>query len=311
MPVWARTAWFGLAGSGDGLGVLGHAFVVFHEPGQEFLEADAYSYRVELTDPTGFSELLDLGLARIGLRGDVRFVAEKKTLGEYVLEYSGKQERDLRLFALKLTEQEVRAFEARLLVDVTNQAFAQNARFDAWSNNCLTRPIDHLNSVVDENRRIYLSQLGDKYLPSKEFLESPGAAILARMPTYLPVLMSKHPISANRRMEFGRAIRHRATVYLRELQPALIRVAKCRSWNDEFTTAVDSYLLYAARHPDVRVAAALNELAPLASCKADATAWTDLMRAFNNMLDKDHPLDVRKEVQKFIPGTGDKRKAAP
>lgn len=296
-PVWARTAWIGLAGSGDGLALLGHAFIVIQDDGVDILSSPAYSYKVELTDPLGFSELLDFALASTGLRGEVRFSVAKRALGEDILDYSGREERELRLFALALSDAEIARFERRLEADLSDAAFSRNSRFNLTTNNCVTRPLEHLNAVVGKDRAVYLSTFWDKFLPTPEFLEAPGASVLARLPLYLPVLMRSHPISAHRELDFGREVRRRAIVYLRHLQPKLRELASCRGWTREFAAAVEAFLLHASHRPDPEDFARFRDLATLESCAKSPHAWHDLAEAFVELV----PAAERATLRRLVP----------
>lgn len=296
-PVWARTAWIGLAGSGDGMALLGHAFIVLQDDDADILASPAYSYKVELVDPLGFSELLDFALASSGLRGEVRFSVTKRPLGEEVLDYSGREERELRLFALTMTDAEIARFERRLEGDLNDPSFSKNSRFDLTTNNCVTRPLSHLNAVVPASRAVYLSSFWDKFLPSPDFLEAPGASVLARMPLYLPVLMRSHPISAHREIDFGRDVRHRAIVYLRKIKPQIRALSSCRAWTPEFEAVVEAFLLHASHRPRAEELARFRELELLEPCAASPELWRELATGFLELI----PATERASIRRLLP----------
>lgn len=297
-PVLAKTAWIGMAGSGSGLGLLGHAFLVIQDDGVDILDARAFSYRVELSDPTGIGEIFDLTLAQTSLREPVRFTIEQKRLGEFILEYTGRQERELRIFALNLSIAEINALEVRLSRDVLAPSPA-DLRFSLMSNNCVTRPLEHINAVVTPERQVYISSFWDPYAPTLSFLRNPGAAMLVKVPLYLPALMANHPISAKRQLDFGRDVRLRATVFLRTLRPALERLAICERWSREFLQAVESTMLLVVHAPSPAGLAGIEELEAIAPCSREPSVWNDLLEGVSEMIPRNRLRRSRRDFKEM------------
>lgn len=143
-----------LASSGEGMGAMGHAFMVFTSAPEQLLGAQAYQYNLatNLEQASRESGPLEL-LQRVTSLGDVPFVVERSPAPLLVDVYRYEQ-RTLLLYPVKLTQPQQDRLKEFMESDRKARQETAHRDYSVVSNNCLTKLIDALNKVLDQDAQI-------------------------------------------------------------------------------------------------------------------------------------------------------------
>ena len=136
-----RTAYIGISGPGNGLGFMGHIFLLFTERPDQFLTSIAYQYTVRVPDNFEFK------ITEVAQISSFPFIVTKSPGWGFLKSYN-KEGRYIHLFKLKFTEEETQRMKKNVEADMELRESSKHFDYSAFSNNCATKIYDHVNVIA-------------------------------------------------------------------------------------------------------------------------------------------------------------------
>ncbi|MBL7688077.1 MAG: DUF4105 domain-containing protein [Bdellovibrionaceae bacterium] len=179
-----RHAYLGIAGNGSGMGMFGHAFLLFSSSRGDFFSSRIYQYNIQV--PEDFK--LTFGSAFDVQTFPFRVFAEKGIpfIQRYVAE-----NRAVYLYELDLSDSAVKQLLRNVEADKTFRDKKALPDYNLATNNCVTKTYEQINAVTTHGPRFtaspYVPNLSSFYRISRE-------SISLAVPLASPLVMKNHPL---------------------------------------------------------------------------------------------------------------------
>lgn len=221
-------AYWGSISPGRGAGVLGHGFLLFKEEGMPFLLGDVYQYNVTIDSEK------NLKIKNVNL------TLKEEKFYLIVSYYTFIENRDVYLYKLNLSQQETLRLVELLKMDLNNPNFGPEHPY-GWENNCVARPIELINQVVDSKRRIeFLDDRELFYSRVNGIQKTISDPILNRLPFYFSQTLENHPVSAGLATHYDRKTIFQARFLADALSQVDLMAANCH-WDSSIKKATELY----------------------------------------------------------------------
>ncbi len=240
----AKTAYFGVVGIGKGNGVLGHSFLLVKDARQPYLVGDVYQYNISGKSGQAISPADVLGNT-----SNLIFSLKHQKFLQIFGHYTAGENRIIALYELDLSDKEVNELMALLNHDLVDLKFPDKHQYGIY-NNCVTRPIELLNSIVDGSRKI--DYLGQENVFSREgigILASIRGALLNRLPFILANTLEHHPISKGR-VQLYESKTTQTARFFSSIRTDLTKMKDQCGWNLTTKNTLELYLMLFLTEPE-------------------------------------------------------------
>jgi hypothetical protein len=232
----ASEVFFGIVGIGPGNGVLGHAFLLIRQTAKSFIMADYYQFNLKLSNGEPIPEK--------GLNLDfnsMQFTLDHRIFADVLSAYTDKNDRSVYLYQLNLNEGEIADLSEKLKATEALNGSATIGSYGILANNCATKLVDILNSVVSPEKQISLAKTGgSKVNGTSGVINGIRDAFLDRAPFYLAMVLENHPISHGRSRVFERRTQTQIKLYSSLLKEMNSLSLNCK-WDPTTAKSVKDY----------------------------------------------------------------------
>jgi hypothetical protein len=237
----AKTAYMGIVGAGRGNGILGHSFLLIKDTAQPYLVGDVYQYNIAGKNglPPSPADLAT---------NNFNFSLSQNKFMQIFSSYTDGENRIIALYELNLNASEVDELLVLLKKDKADVHFGENHEYGPY-NNCVTRPLELINSIVGNDRKI--EYFGKDDVAARDaigILDSLQGAILNRLPFYIANTLENHPISKGRSQLYENRTTRMAR-YFNSIHSDVQQMASSCSWKSSTQTTVELYLLLFLTEP--------------------------------------------------------------
>jgi hypothetical protein len=276
----AKVAYWGVVGIGRGNGVLGHAFLLIKERQQPFLIGDVYQYNISTKDGKALSPA-DV----VGDVGNLIFSLKQQKFLQIFNYYTSGENRIIALYELNLSENEVGDLVQLLQNDKADLKFPEKHQYGLY-NNCVTRPLELLNQIVDSSRKIdYLGRDEASVREGSGILASIRGAVLNRFPFYIASTMEKHPISKGRSQLYESRTAQVAR-FFSSIRSDIGQMAATCNWREPTKNAFELYTVLFLSEPEKY---SLDPVVRLVnSCSAAPSVFSQTVLKLYQIMDNKH-----------------------
>ncbi|MBK9037818.1 MAG: DUF4105 domain-containing protein [Bdellovibrionales bacterium] len=242
--VHAKVAYWGIVGIGRGNGVLGHSFLLVKERNQPFLIGDVYQYNISAKDGKALSPA-DV----MANTGNLIFSLKQQKFLQIFNYYTSAENRIVALYELDMNEREVNDLASLLQADMADLKFPENHQYGLY-NNCVTRPVELINRIVDGRRRIdYLGSNNASVREGSGILASIRGSILNRLPFFIANTLENHPISKGR-VQLYESRTTRTARFFSSIKSDITKMGgECR-WSRQTRDALEMYTILFLTEPN-------------------------------------------------------------
>lgn len=187
----AKALYVGIAGPNAGPGLMGHSFLVVAEQPKRFLDARYYQYAFSTAQhlPKSLDAQEWLSLKEIPFR------LETGMAWDFIQSYL-REDRAVRLFEMRLTDEQIDRIERAAEADRLLRHAVMQFDYSLFSNNCETKILDLLNSVLpEENRFSYIPFSQQGFVAG---LMHDPAKTAVTIPIGVAPVLERHPLVVGR-----------------------------------------------------------------------------------------------------------------
>lgn len=284
-------AYLGVVGIGKGRGALGHVFLLVKNSDQPFLLADVYQYNISSKDGTPFSPTN--GIAK---SNNLVFSLKKQKFLELHTTYTSSENRIISLYELTLNEKEVIKLIGLLDIDQKNLSFPAQHPYGIY-NNCVTRPIELINLVVDSSRQIEYIGKGHLFIRDQaDFVPALQGALLNRLPFIIGATLQKHPISKGLTRNYESKSTRMARFFT-AIHKDLESMQTVCGWSPKIMDSLEIYLSLYVTEPGTYGFEPLLTLSR--ACPESQVAFKNVILNLYQLVDGKHK-QARKQLYDFI-----------
>ncbi len=275
--VHAKVAFWGVVGIGRGNGVLGHSFLLVKEGNQPFLIGDVYQYNISARDGKALSPA-DV----MANTGNLIFSLKQQKFLHIINYYTFAENRIVALYELDMNEREVNDLIALLQFDMADLNFPANHQYGLF-NNCVTRPLELINRIVDGRRRI--DHLGSNRASVREgsgILATIRGAIWNRLPFFIADTLENHPISRGR-VQLYESRTTRTARFFSSIKSDIVRMGGECQWSRQTRDAVEMYTILFLTEPNRYLLDPVSNL--VNSCSAAQSVFVGIVEKLYQLMD--------------------------
>lgn len=215
-------------------GILGHIFILVQNPHEPLMFSRVYNYNK-------FYDSHDKAQVALNAIGAIPLEMEIVPFSYLYKLYANIEDRSLFLHELSLTSEEAENLYSSLEAD-KNEKFPYSIK-----SNCVTRIIEHINSVVSENKKIPFNSKADlTQIGVTQFLQDQNT-VISRFPMKLMKILEKHPLVKKKDVIDSSTIKVTRTFV--KLENNVKDYSKQCGWKSPTTEAIQKSFYFAYRFP--------------------------------------------------------------